>query len=525
MLKSEKKVSWNEMKKRLSLLLALALCVSLLGACGGPSGEESQAPAGSNEPAVSDNAGGEQDTTLRALTLVAAETFNPLVYGNTDKPVNHALFDCLFRFDNDGNAVPMLVDTYEEDGLDVTMHLRQDVTFSSGNPLTADDVVFSYNAVLADPTLRYNMTGISTGMEKVDEYTIVLHLTNTYCKWENYLAELLYIIEEETYDPEADYTTTAPVGSGPYTLESVDAARKVTLKAREDYWNGAPEFKTVEVSAGVEDATALIALQTGDADLVAQMGLASYTQAQGDENLTCVSFDGWSTMGVMIQMGDDAFRQAIFHAINRDTIIQICNGGNGTPSTNYFSPKVMGDYTDKAPFVGYDVELAKECLANTAVDLSQTFEIQVFEATAQSVAQCIQSDLAAIGINVEVSFVDSNVFFDNLVNGNMQMGITAMATDMVGVEDMMSMFDPESGYPFSLSDEIIEMVQTAPYIQDDAERQAAVIELLNALNEACPWVPLYDSPMYCVYSNRVGNVLDCSCATYAYYFGDMTIEG
>ena len=43
--------------------------------------------------------------------------------------------------------------------------------------------------------------------------------------------------------------------------------------------------------------------------------------------------------------------------------------------------------------------------------------------------------------------------------------------------------------------------------------------------EDCPWVPLYDSPFYCVYNSRVGNVLDCCCATYAYYFGDMTIEG
>lgn len=506
------------MKKALSLLLALVMCFGLLSACSNSTGEQTQNPSASTS-------GGEQNTTLRALTLISSETFNPLVNGNGDKPVYHALFDCLFRFDNDGNVVPMLVDTYEVDGLEATLHLRQDVTFSSGNPLTADDVIFSYNTVLEDPTLRYNMTIFSTGMEKVDDYTVVIHLVNSYCKWQNILAELLYIIEEESYDPSADYSSTAPVGSGPYTLESVDASRKVTLKAREDYWNGAPEFKTVEVSAGVEDSTALISLQTGEVDLVAQMGLASYTQAQQDKNLTCVAFDGWSTMGMMVQMGDDAFRQAVFHAINRDTIIQICNDGNGTPSTNFFSPKVMGDYADKAPFVGYDVELAKECLANTTVDLSQTYEIQVFDATSQSVAQCVQSDLAAIGIKVEVSYVDTNVFFDNLYSGNMQMGITAMATNMVSVEDMMTMFDPDAGYPFNISDELIEKIQTAPYIQDDAEREAAMIDLLNALNEACPWVPLYDSPYYCVYNNRVGNVLDCCCATYAYYFGDMTIEG
>lgn len=485
------------MKKVLSILLAAALCLGLLAAC---SGNNAADPTGTDAAAT--------DTTLKAITLVSSEAFNPLSSaGQGDKPVYHALFDCLFRFDNDGNVVPMLAESYEQDGMEVTLHLRKDVTFSDGNPMTAKDVVFSYNQNLEDPTLRYNMTMISTGMDVVDDYTVQLHLANTYCKWQNILAELLYIVEESSYDSENDYTSSAPVGSGPYTLTSVDESRKVTLTAREDYWNGAPEYKTVVVSAGVDDATALIALQTGEADLVCQLGLATYSQAQKDSNLKGVSFDGWSTMGLMIMTGDDAFRQAIFHGINRQTILDICNEGNGSESTNYFSPKVVGDYADTVPFTGYDVELAKECLAQTSVDLSQTFEIQVFDATSANVAACVQSDLAALGIQVEISSVDTNTFFDNLMGGNMQMGMTAMATDMVGLEDMMSMFDPDAGYPFSISDELINMAKTVPTIADDAERHEAMKALLEQLNVECPWVPLYDSPFYMVYNNRVDNMV------------------
>ena len=542
------------MKKKLAWILALALSVSMLGACGSSSSEDTSADDTETESSAEESAQEEEeetedaeetaaeetedasddsestelteeDTTLRSLSVITAETFNPLVYGTTDKPINHALFDCLFKFDNDGNVVGMLAESWEEDGLEVTIHLREDVYFTDGNPLTADDVIFSYETTLEDPTLMYNMTMFSTGMEKVDDYTVRLYLVNTYCKWENFLAELLYIIEEDTYDPDADYTTTAPVGSGPYTLESVDAARTVTLTANEDYWGGAPEFKTVVVSSGLEDSTALIALQTGEIDLVTQIGLSAYSQAQEDENLTCVAFDSWSTMGLMIMVGDDAFREAIFHAIDRETIIAICNDGNGSPSTEYFSEKVMAEYVGVAPFTGYDVDLALECLAETSVDLSQTFEIQVFESTSADVAQCIISDLAAIGITAVVSTVDSNTWFENLTGGNMQMSITSMATDMVGLEDMVIMFDTESGgYPFSLSDEVLEMIRTAPYIEDDDERYAAMQELMEALNEACPWVPLYDTTFFTVYNSRVGGVNDCSPATYVYYFGDMTIE-
>ncbi|MCC8101034.1 MAG: ABC transporter substrate-binding protein [Clostridiales bacterium] len=466
----------------------------------------------------------EEDTTLRAVCVLTSESFNPLVYGNTDKMVMHSLFDCLFQFESDGTVVPMLAESYEQDGLDVTITLRQDAYFSDGNPVTANDVAFSYNTTLEDTTLVYNMTMWSTGVDVIDDYTITFHLANNYCKWENFLAELLYVVEESTYDATNDYTTEAPVGSGAYTLSGVDTAKTVTLTANESYWGGAPEYKTVEVIASMDDATALVALQTGEVDLVAQVGKDTYTQAAADSSLVAVSFDSWSTMGLMNFVGDDAFRQAVFHAIDRDTILAICNEGNGEASTNMYSAKIMGDYSDVAPFTGYDLELAQECLAESSFDLSQTITISVFDSDSASVAQCIQADLAIIGISVEVSQTDSNTFFSNLMSGNLEMGVVAMGTDMVVTEDMLSMFDPDAGYPFNISDELIEMAQTAPYIEDEEEHAAAVIEMLEQLTVECPWVPLYDTPMYMVYSSRVGNVNDCSSATYVFYFGDMTIE-
>lgn len=492
------------MKKIVALATALALTLGTVMTCGA-------AETG--------------DTTLRAVCTMTSETFNPLVAGNGDKMVFHSLFDCLFKFESDGTVVPMLAESYEQDGKEVTLHLRQDAVFSSGNPVTANDVVFSYNQVLEDPTLRYNMTGISTGMEVVDDYTVALHLANTYDKWQNYLAELLYIIEEDSYDTSRDYTQEAPVGSGAYTLEGVDSARTVTLKANDSYWGGAPEFKTVEVKAKVDDATALVALQTGEVDLVAQVGKDTYSQAASDPNLISVAFDGWQIMGLMNFIGDEAFRQAVFHGINRDTILAICNDGNGEPSTDMYSKKIMDRYLGAASFTGYDPDLAAECLANSEADLSHAYTISVFDSDAAAVAQCIQADLGALGITVEINQTDANTFFDNMLGGTMEMGLTAMGTDMVSTEGMLTMFDPDKGYPFSITDDLLQKVRAVPTVEDEEEHMAAVTEVLNQLAVECPWVPLYDSPMYMVHSSRVGNVNECGCATYVYYFGDMTIEG
>lgn len=513
------------MKKALLILMAMALCLSTLTACGGPSNSTGDAsnPPSANTDAANDPAPA-GDATLRVACMMTSQFFDPLAYGSSDKMVMHSLFDNLLKFDNDGNVIPMLAESYEQDGMDVTFHLRESY-FSSGNRVTANDVAFSYHRLLEDPTMMYSLLMWASDIEVVDESTVVIHLANTYCKWENFCAEMLYVVEEASYDPEADYSAAPPVGSGAYTFGGQDTSGKVTLNANESYWNGAPAYKTVEVMPQMDDATALIALQTGEIDLVASVGLNTYTQASSNPDLTAVSFDSWSNQGMQIMIGDDAFRQAIFHAIDRDTILAICNNGNGSPCENMYSAKVMGDYAGAAPFTGYDVELAKQCIAKTTVDLSQPFSLEVFDADSAAVAQCVQNDLATIGVTVQISQEDANVWFDNLMNGNMQMGIAAMGTDMVVVEDMLSMFDPQAGYPFSVSDELISMVRTAPTIQDDAERRAAVIEVLERLTVECPWVPLYDTPMYCVYRNTVSGVNDCSAATYVYYFADMTVAG
>ncbi len=543
-----------KMKRILAILLVLTLCVSMLAACGqsgktdtpsdsqtetdapadaegGESEAEAEADAGEaeteGEAEAEADAGAvipvEDETTLKTVAIMTSEHFTPLVNGNGDKHVFHALFDCLFMFDNDGNPVPMLAESFTQDGLDVTIKMREDATFADGTPVKASDVVFSYNTTLEDPTLMYNMTMFFTACEAVSDYEVKFTLANSYCKWQNLLAELLYIVEEATYDKSNDYTDTAPGGSGAYVLDHQDSAGTVYLTARDDYWRCTPDFKNVEVYANMDDATELISLQTGELDLAPQIGLATYTQAKNVDGLTAIAFDGWSTMGLMTFVGDNEFRQAIFHGIDRQTILDICNEGNGSPSTNFFAPKVVGVYTDAVPFTGYDPELAKECLAKSTADLSATYTISVFDDDSAAVAQCIQQDMAALGINMQVEQIDTNTWFDRLMAGTLEFGLTAMATDMVGLEDMISMFDPDAGYPFPLSDKLLEMVKTAPYIPDDNERYDAMIELINQLLVECQWTPLYDTPMYMAYNSRVTNINDCGAGTCVFYFADMKL--
>ena len=109
----------------------------------------------------------------------------------------------------------------------------------------------------------------------------------------------------------------------------------------------------------------------------------------------------------------------------------------------------------------------------------------MFDADSAAAAQCVLADLAAIGIQTEIVEEEIGTWFDNLMAGNMDLSIVAMGTDMVSVEDMLSMFDPVAGYPFPISDELLEMVRSAPLVQDDDARFTEVVKTLNMLAEGC----------------------------------------
>ena len=99
------------------------------------------------------------------------------------------------------------------------------------------------------------------------------------------------------------------------------------LTANPNYWNGEPAIKNVEIVACIDDATALIALQTGELDIASQIGKAAYAQTATMDGVTGVSFNGWQNSGLFDFVDDVNFRQAVFHAINRDTLVdQSCRG-------------------------------------------------------------------------------------------------------------------------------------------------------------------------------------------------------
>lgn len=143
-----------------------------------------------------------------------------------------------------------------EDGLTWTVDIRDDVKFTDGEPLTAEDVAFTYNT-LRDTSSVNDFTMLKEA-EAADGDTVVFHMNRPYSIWP-YTMAIVGIVPEHAYGP--DYGEN-PIGSGRYVMKQWDKGQQVILEANPDYYGEAPKMKKVTILFMEEDA-AFAAAQSG----------------------------------------------------------------------------------------------------------------------------------------------------------------------------------------------------------------------------------------------------------------------
>ena len=190
--------------------------------------------------------------------------------------------------DEQGNAYPQIATELptvdnggvvidEENGImDVTWKLRQDIKWADGVPVTADDVVFTYDAVV-DPNFGYWVPGIDyvDGVEKTDDYTVVVHYNTIYPGYQTQFGGYLMSIWPAHYcviDENQGFTNwdcgKQPLSDGPYILKEWIQNDHLTFVRNPDYYEaGKPAIDEVIVKIVPDEATRKLMLEGGDADL------------------------------------------------------------------------------------------------------------------------------------------------------------------------------------------------------------------------------------------------------------------
>lgn len=335
---------------------------------------------------------------------------------------------------------PRIAESYEisDDGLDYTFHLRDDVTFHDGTPVTADDVVFSIELYKASEYQGSQISMLSS-VEATDEHTVVCHLDAPYSPFLQGICSPM-IASKAYYESSEDDFVNNPIGTGPYKFVSRAKGSNIKLEANEDYYRGAPEIKEVTFEVIPDSSTKAIALQTGEVNF-AEIDSATKPQLEANPAITIaeVPTSAFSYIAMNTEkepFNDVKVRQAINYAIDRDNLVAVCYDGEAEVNSNICAKERFG-YSDDQFQYTYDPEKAKELLAEAGIETPYDLgEILVAEKYS-NLATVIQNDLKAVGLDVTISVKEFNSYISDLQNGSY--GITALNMTLEGDTQTLEM--------------------------------------------------------------------------------------
>lgn len=379
-----------------------AVVLLAMTACSGDTGQEEAAPG---------STGTSSDATISLAVSAAPASLDPAQLQEGQQTyVWGSVFDTLLLVDNSGELQPNAAESWElsEDGLTLSLTLREGMTFSNGDPVTAEDVAGTLERTRTTPGQQQGKLSAVQSIEASDDKTVVLKLNLPDPSLLTNLALAAGVIgDPETLDEET--TALNPIGSGPYTLDESATVSGTTyvLNRRDDYWNAeAYPFKTLTLRV-IQDRTAVFnALQAGELDAgnveaqqVEQIEAAGFkttkVEATAIANLVLADREG----ELLEPLADERVRKAINMAFDREKLVEQVLRGSGKATIQIFNPKGVAYDASLEDTYTFDPEGAKELLAEAGY--ADGFEVTMPSTViSKSFEPLISQPLADIGIKV-----------------------------------------------------------------------------------------------------------------------------
>lgn len=325
-----------------------------------------------------------------------------------------AVYDVLTRYDFDSQTwVPQLAESLEPNGDQTvwTLKLRKGVTFSDGTPVNADAVMGSMGYYMQNYGYQsLTLLANQTKMKKVDDLTVQFTVA---APWATFPAMLAggpgMIMAPAAYDNPKDFQ---PIGAGPFELETYSPAEELVLKARQDYWDGAPNLDKLRfVWLGADDAK-LESMDAGEVDAAfvrnpiavekaREEGYGGYMYVVGaGAQFTINAREGRPGADVRV-------RQAIAHAFDNEAYLERAARGAGIPSKSIFADSSPWSTGVEAP--EFDQEKARALLEEAKADGydGKISFVGSADPAAQQAGVQLEAQLEAVGFDVTVDGIDN----------------------------------------------------------------------------------------------------------------------
>jgi peptide/nickel transport system substrate-binding protein len=566
-------------KKMIMIVLLLLVAVLVLVACGGPeevgapaeetTGETGAEPAAvepaaeepaAEEPAAEEPAAEEPAPAERKVaTFIFTQEFdtlNPMYSGMWFVFITYDLWNApAWVFDKDNEPTPNIVTEMPsednggitDEGRTITMNLRDDIQWSDGTPITANDFVFTYEMIM-DPanivqsTYPYDQL---TAVTAPDDQTVVMTFEEPFAPW---LTMWRYLLPEHVLRPifdaegtldTAEWNLAPTVGAGPYVFEEWESGSFARFVRNDNYYNDPPLIDEIFIRFVPDDASQTASLVTGDGDLGTFIPYSDVPTLE-DAGVNVISVPSGYNEGWFFFFGEEGHpalqdvnvRKAIALALDRAALSEDLLLGLTEPAATLWDNM---PYVDPAiePFP-YDPDEANRLLDEAGwIDsngdgtrdkdgvelvLIHGTTIREIRQDAQAVAQ---QQLAEVGVGLEIQSYDADIFFGGFADDGPaatgQLDIFQWSDGPAVYPDPDHYYwycgeIPTADYPDGgnwqyLCDETLENLFTLQATQTDfAERQQTFYEITRYMFDNVIWLGIWHDPDIWALSGRLTNV-------------------
>ena len=448
------------MKKILSLLLSTALLLTVMTGCGGNAGNAGSADSAGNASSNTGNTviiGGQSDL----VTLDPGNMYEP--YANM---FSYASYDMLYRVASGtmGTPEPSVATSYSVDdsGTVYTFPLRDDVVFSSGNKLTANDVVWSINRVLnmKDSNAYANVKGI-VSVEAPDDYTAVFTLEapdasflvkltfNAYC-----ILDSAVVKEHGGSDTGGDtakqWLDQNSAGSGPFIIEEWTPKERVVLKKNPNYWGEAQNVDSIIFREMTSVDAQITALKNGEIDIALGLNNETAKQLEGQDGVT-LSTGSTALMTFFVmsrnpemspEMSNPKVQEAVRRALDYEGYLTLCGEGGIVPFS-FVQQGFVGAMSRDLSKDGRDLDKARQLMQEAGYP--DGFSVTLTCASNNSeglawttIAEKAKQDLAEIGIDVSIETLETTLVYEKMRNGEMPFYVMFWSPDYYDINNQFA---------------------------------------------------------------------------------------
>lgn len=484
------------------------------------------------QPAAAQPVPAAKDTVVFGLTSEPSN-LNPIFLDINAG--NWKMFNGLIKFDGQLRPVPDLareLPTVSEDGRTVTVFLRPDIRFHDGHPLTAEDVVFTWQSILDPRVLTplravFALDGLITDVQALDDHTVQFSLARP----DPAFIEKLYVGIAPRHLLEGEDLNTArfnraPVGTGPFVFKEWTRGSRIVLEANPDYFAGSVDIPRI-VYIFVEDENARAAmLRSGTLD-VARLSPQLARQFVDDDRFQVVVPPTASVNQVSLPndnpvLADPRVRRALAMAVDRQTLVDTVWAGMSQPA---YGPILPGHWAyDEEAYIPYDPAGARALLREAGwVQGSDGFFVKDGQRLAftlmylpsleqdRRIALALRSYFAAIGVDMEVEGVASPAYLDRIHQDAWLHGVgLPYDPDYVFWSSYHSQYadddDPTTNRARMRNPQVDAALEAGRRARDEAARRDAYVAMQRALREDGSYLFLTQRAIPVVISRRIQGV-------------------